>query len=73
MMKKFILIISIAFWAALPANAQSRIVVRTPAKRIIVHTRPVNVRPVASVVVVKPAPIVVVRPTLRRRAVVVHH
>lgn len=72
-MKKFILITSIAFGGALPANAQSRIVVGTPAKRIIVHTRPVNVTPVARIVVVKPTPIVVVKPTLRRRVVIVHH
>ncbi|KQR66953.1 hypothetical protein [Pedobacter sp. Leaf176] len=70
-MKKLILTISIAFWAALPANAQSRIVVRTPAKRITVHTRRVNAKPVARIVVVKPAPIVVVKPALRRRVIVV--
>lgn len=72
-MKKFILMISIAFSSVLLTNAQSRIVVRTPAKRIIVHTRRVNTKPLASVVIVKPAPIVVVKPALRRRAIVVRH
>lgn len=73
MMKKFILMISIAFSSVLLTNAQSRIVVRTPAKRIIVHTRRVNTKPVARIVVVKSAPIVVVKPALRRRVIVVHH
>jgi hypothetical protein len=72
MMKKFILMISIAFSSVLLTNAQSRIVVRTPAKRIIVHTHRVNTKPVARIVVVKPAPIVV-KPALRRRVIVVHH
>lgn len=72
-MKKFILMISIAFSSVLLTNAQSRIVVRKPAKRIIMHTRRVNAAPVASVVVVKPAPIVVVKPGLRRRVIVVRH
>ena len=72
-MKKLILIISIAFSSVLLANAQRKIAVYTPAKRIIVHNRPVFVRPVASVVVVKPAPIVVVKPALRRRVIVVRH
>lgn len=71
-MKKFILIISIAFSSVLLTNAQRKIAVYTPAKRIIVRNRPVLVRPVASVVVVKPAPVVVVKPVFRRR-VVVHH
>jgi len=72
-MKKFILITSIAFWAALPANAQSRIVVGTPAKRIVVPTPLVNAAPIARIVVVKHAPIVAVKPALRMRVVVVHH
>ncbi|MBO9673367.1 MAG: hypothetical protein J7577_07980 [Sphingobacteriaceae bacterium] len=73
MMKKFILTISIAFSSVLLTNAQSRTVVVKPAKRIVVHTRPVNATPVAGVVRVKPAAIVVVKPAWRRRAVVVHH
>ncbi|NII83741.1 MULTISPECIES: hypothetical protein [unclassified Pedobacter] len=72
-MKKFILIIGIAFSSVLLANAQRKIAVYTPAKKIIVHHRPILVKPVASVVAVKPAPVVVVKPVFRRRVVVVHH
>jgi len=72
-MKKFILMISITFSGVSLANAQNRTVVVTPAKRIIVHTRPVVAVPAARVVVVKPAPMLVVKPAWRRRVVLVHH
>jgi len=72
-MKKLILIISITCSGVLLANAQSRRVVVTPAKRIMLHSRPVAAVPTARVVVVKPAPVVVVKPALRRRIVVVNH
>jgi len=72
-MIKFILMISIALSSVSLTNAQSRTVVVKPAKKIVVHTRPVHTPPAARVVIVRPKPIIVVKPALRRRVVVVHH
>lgn len=72
-MKKFILIISMALSGVLLANAQRRTIVVSPAKRIIECTHPVTAIPVAKVAVVKPGPIVVVKPALRKRIVVIHN
>ena len=81
-MKKIILILSLACAGALNASAQTSVVVRTPARRVVVTRRPVVapvravvVAPVRRTVVVRPAAAVVLaRPSvLRRRFVVVRH
>ena len=72
-MKKLILIFSIAFSSVGYTDAQTGVVVKTPTKRVVVKTRPGIVAPIARVVVVRPAPVVVARPVVRRRVVLVHH
>ncbi|MFA6086912.1 hypothetical protein [Mucilaginibacter sp.] len=80
-MKKIILILSLACAGILNASAQTRVVVRTPARRVVVTRRPVVVpvravvvTPVRTVVVRPAAAVVVARPTVvRRRVVVVRH
>jgi hypothetical protein len=81
-MKKIILILSLACAGILNASAQTRVIVRTPARRVVVTRRPVAAPiravvavPVRRTVVVRPAAAVVVaRPAvLRRRVVVVRH
>lgn len=80
-MKKILFIIALAFTTALSANAQTRVIVRTPVRRVTVVRRPavivapvrrVVVRPAAGAVVVRPAvAAVVVHPIIRRRVVIV--
>jgi hypothetical protein len=71
-MKKIIVVLSLAFAGILSADAQTRVVVRTPARRVVVTRRPV-IAPVRRTVVVRPA-VVVARPAVvRRRVVVVRH
>lgn len=60
-MKKIILFIAIGFGVALQAEAQTRVVVRTPVRRVVVV-------PGRRVVVVRPAvPVVARRVVVRRR------
>jgi hypothetical protein len=54
-MKKIILFIAISAGVALTAEAQTRVVVRTPVRRVVVAARP---------------RVVVVRPVVARRVVV---
>jgi hypothetical protein len=80
-MKKIILVLSLACVGIFNASAQTSVVVRTPARRVVVTRRPVIapvravvVAPVRTVVVRPAAPVVVVRPAVvRRRVVVVRH
>lgn len=80
-MKKILFIIALAFAGIVSANAQTRVIVRTPVRRVTVVRRPavvvapvrrVVIRPAAGAVVVRPAvAAVVVRPVVRRRVVIV--
>ncbi|EHQ25137.1 hypothetical protein [Mucilaginibacter paludis] len=70
-MKKIILIVALVFASGIDAQAQTRVLVAAPARRVVVVTRrPVVVAPVRRVVV---RPAVVARPVAARRVVIVRH
>lgn len=71
-MKKILFIIALAFTTVLSVNAQTRVIVRTPVRRVTVVRRPaVVVAPLRRVVVRPAVGAVVVRPVVRRRVVIV--
>jgi hypothetical protein len=71
-MKKILFLFVMGISGIMYAQAQTRVVVTAPAKRVVVAHRPaVVLRPVRRLVV-RPA-VTVVRPVARRRAVVVYH
>lgn len=65
-MKKILLFIIVAFAGTLQMASQTNVVVRTPVKKTVV------VRPVRKTIIVKRPKTIIVRPAVRRRAVVVH-
>ncbi|PWK69963.1 hypothetical protein LX99_04616 [Mucilaginibacter oryzae] len=67
-MKKIILIICLALAGIVKTEAQTRVIVRRPVRRVVVApARTVIVRPVRRVVVARPVVVA------RRRVIVVHH
>lgn len=66
-MKKIILIICLALAGIVKTEAQTRVIVRRPVRRVVgAPARTVIVRPVRRVVVARPV-------VARRRVIVVHH
>ncbi|MCJ8208822.1 hypothetical protein MUY27_03825 [Mucilaginibacter sp. RS28] len=71
-MKKIILSLVIALLAT-AAEAQVRVVVRRPVRHVVIARPVVAVRPaVVRSAIVRPTPVAVVRPVVRRRVVVLH-
>jgi len=65
-MKTIFLLIIVAFAGTLQMAAQTTVVVRTPVKKTVVVT------PARKTIIVKRPKTIVVRPAVRKRAVVVH-
>lgn len=71
-MKKILLMIAtLAFLSILHAEGQTRVIVRTPVRHVVVVHKPVVIAPLRRMIV---RPVVTVRrPVVRKRIVVIQH